>query len=224
MSDAFISFEENDYTEADILKFIFAQFLPLTYPRKIQLLKRILEFIDPTTRGCVAEIVEKLHEEDKGLSIYNNLNSVPDEEANKSVNIKKQVNILRMNSTSSDDFEVEKDEFMKVLEKFSSKKTKSYDFLLKAGDKYKGFIYKLCKRMIDKEEFPTSFRKTILYQISKMKGPSDVLKNSRFIHIKDYLPRTCEALVMVKMKLLANQASIRLETNLDIHQRSIFLA
>ena len=65
MTEAFIGFEEKDYTESDILKFIFAQFLPLTNPRKIQLLKRILEFIDPTTRGCVAEIVAKLHDDDK---------------------------------------------------------------------------------------------------------------------------------------------------------------
>ena len=37
--------------------------------------------------------------------------------------------------------------------------------------------------------------------IWKQKGPSEILKNSRFIHMKDgFLPRTCEALVVEKMK------------------------
>ena len=37
--------------------------------------------------------------------------------------------------------------------------------------------------------------------IWKGKGPAEVLKNSRFIHMKEeFLPRTCEALVVGKMK------------------------
>ena len=62
-------------------------------------------------------------------------------------------------------------------------------------------MYKLCKRIIENEEFPASFRKTILFMIWKQKGPAEVLKNSRFIHMKEgFLPRTCEALVVGKMK------------------------
>ena len=94
-----------------------------------------------------------------------NLNNVADEEVRKAVNLRKQVNIMRMNNVSSEGFKLEKEDYSKVLDKFSSKKTKSYDFLLKAGDNYKDSTYKLCKRMIDQEEFPISFRKTILYQI-----------------------------------------------------------
>ena len=55
--------------------------------------------------------------------------------------------------------------------------------------------------MIEKEEFPTSFRKTILNMIWKQKGPAEILKNNRFIHTKEtFLPRTCEALATNKMK------------------------
>ena len=37
--------------------------------------------------------------------------------------------------------------------------------------------------------------------IWKSKGPAEILKNSRFIHMKEvYLQRTCEALVVGKMK------------------------
>jgi hypothetical protein len=45
------------------------------------------------------------------------------------------------------------------------------------------------------------FRKTLLQMIWKQKGPKNVLKNNRFIHLKEYhLPRTVEALVVNKMK------------------------
>ena len=98
-------------------------------------------------------------------------------------------------------FEVEKSDFNNVVKKFESKSTKSYDFLLKAGDKYKDVMYKLCKKIVEREEFPLSFRKTVLYMIWKQKGPVDILKNSRLIHMKEgFLLRTCEALVVGIMK------------------------
>ena len=81
------------------------------------------------------------------------------------------------------------------------KQTKSYDFLIKSGNKYQDAIYNLCKRMINEEQFPTLFRKTLLYMIWKQKGPQEILRNNRFIHLKEhYLPRTVEALVVNKMK------------------------
>ena len=55
--------------------------------------------------------------------------------------------------------------------------------------------------MIEKEEFPSSFRRTILNMIWKSKGPAEILKNNRLIHTKEnFLPRTCEALAAAKMK------------------------
>ena len=44
------------------------------------------------------------------------------------------------------------------------------------------------------------FEETILQQIYKGKGSKLELKNSRFIHLKDWLPRTCDALIVDKMK------------------------
>ena len=47
-----------------------------------------------------------------------------------------------------------------------------------------------------------------MYTIWKQKGPADILKNNRFIHMKEsYLPRTCEALVVGKMKRCILQSS-----------------
>ena len=116
--------------------------------------------------------------------------------------IKEHLHNLRMQEDDlEEDFNISFGDFTNVMNKFSQKKTKSYDLLLKAGKNYKETMFKLCRKMITKEEFPSGFRKTMLHMIWKQKGPSEILKNSRFIHMKDgFLPRTCEALVVGKMK------------------------
>ena len=48
---------------------------------------------------------------------------------------------------------------------------------------------------------------TILHMIWKQKGPAEILGNNRFIHMKTYLPRICEALVVGKMKEVIFAAS-----------------
>ena len=106
-----------------------------------------------------------------------------------------------MEDKEEEGFEIERKDFDEVIKKFESKTTKSYDFLLKSGEKYKQAMFKLCKKMIESEEFPESFKKTLLYMIWKKKVPAEVLKNSRFIHMKEgFLARTCEALAVGKMK------------------------
>ena len=123
-------------------------------------------------------------------------------------NLKKMLHELRMEDDNDIGFEIEECDFDEVLEKFKSKSTKSYDFLLKAGKNYQEVMFQLCKRMIDGEDFPTSFRRTILYMIWKQKGPAEILKNNRFIHLKEsFLPRTCEAMVVGKMKNCILQSS-----------------
>ena len=54
--------------------------------------------------------------------------------------------------------------------------------------------------MIKEETFPEEFRKILLQMIWRGKGLADILKNSRFIHMKMVLPRTTEALIVGKMK------------------------
>jgi hypothetical protein len=87
--------------------------------------------------------------------------------------------------------------FWESLEK---KKKKSYDFLLKSGDDFKNASFKVCQRFMEMEQFPHSFRETILHMLWKKKGPAEILRNNRFIHMKNYWPRLCEALVMGQMK------------------------
>ena len=79
-----------------------------------------------------------------------------------------------------------KDDFEAVVKKFKAKQTKSYDFLIKASQNYQDAIHSLCARMIKNEEFPQMFRKTLLYMIWKSKGPQEILKNNRVIHLKEH--------------------------------------
>ena len=84
--------------------------------------------------------------------------------------LRNDFNQLRMKDEDEDEeFEIGESDFGDVIKRFESKSTKSYDFLLKAGEHYKRSMYNLCKRMVEKEEFPESFRKTLLYMIWKQK-------------------------------------------------------
>ena len=74
-----------------------------------------------------------------------------------------------------------------------------YNFIVNTGLRFRIAIYKLCKRFIMNEEFPRSFDITTLIQIPK-KGSQLNLDNSRFIHMKQWMPRLCEALTVAKMK------------------------
>ena len=66
---------------------------------------------------------------------------------------------------------------------------------------YKEAVFKLCKRVLEKEEYPKTFDCTILHQIYKGKGLRTELGNSHFIHLKHWLPRICENMVVDKWKV-----------------------
>ena len=121
----------------------------------------------------LAYCVDNLTHKSKGKSI------------NKGLELKKELHEKRMEDTDSEGFELSKRDFVEVVNKFEKKKTNSYDFLIKAGKQYKESVYKVCKSMIEREEYPDSFRRTMLHMIWKQKGPAEILKNSRFIHMKD---------------------------------------
>ena len=54
--------------------------------------------------------------------------------------------------------------------------------------------------MIQEETFPNRFYETVLQQLWKRKFPREDLGNHRFLHLKDWLPKTCEAIVVSQMK------------------------
>ena len=72
-----------------------------------------------------------------------------------------------------DPMEVTKKEFDETLAKFEKKNKHSYDFITKAGKSFKNSVFKLCKRLIQGEEFPKRFFETVLHQLWKQKLPKD---------------------------------------------------
>ena len=131
----------------------------------------------------------------------NNLkNNTPDEEEKDNVKKRKEDQLEIMNDKNGESFEITYDDFDQVLAKFEMKETKTYDFLIKAGKKYKYALFEVCKRIIDKEEIPDSFHKTILYMLWKRRGLSSILKNNRFLHLRQVLARTVDALVVRNMR------------------------
>ena len=124
----------------------------------------------------------------------------PEDDVKDMVVKRKEEQLMKMKDKSGDTFKVTVEDFEEVLDKFNTKKTKTYDFLLKSGDKYKMAMFTLCKRIIDKEEIPDFFRTTVLHMIWKRKGPMEILKNNRFLHMKQVLARTVDAIVVTQMK------------------------
>ena len=154
---------------------------------------------DPKTGELIVS-KEKIKEVTLEYVIANLKGNEPDEEVKQMVELRRAIQLDKMNDNTGETFMLHEDDFERVLMKFKSKPTKTYDFLLKAGDKYKEAMFKLCKTMIETEEFPLSFRKTTLYMIWKRKGAMDILKNNRFLHMKGVLARTVYALIVDQMK------------------------
>ena len=93
-------------------------------------------------------------------------------------------------------FSVKDEDFWSTIAQFRKKNKQSYDFLVLAGDKFQSAIFKLVKRILDYEEIPQMFFKTTLVQLYKGKGSRLELGHSRFLHMKHWLARICEALVV----------------------------
>ena len=78
---------------------------------------------------------------------------------------RKKIQLKIMNDKSREGFWVSLKEFEIVLAKLITKGTKTYHFLLKAGDKYKEAIFNIYERIIEDKEVHDSFRKTVLILI-----------------------------------------------------------
>ena len=63
--------------------------------------------------------------------------------------------------------------------------------------------------MIQEETFPNRFYETVLQQLWKRKFPREDLGNHRFLHVKDWLPKTCEAIVVSQMKQQSLEAGTK---------------
>ena len=115
------------------------------------------------------------------------------------VNMVNAVHEKRMITRDDEDpMTITMDDFDEMVKKLEKKNKRSYDFLVKTGEHFKRVVFKLCKPLLESESFPVRFYKTTLHQLWKKKHPKEDLGNHRFLHIKDWLPKCCEALVVSK--------------------------
>ena len=127
-------------------------------------------------------------------------NNKPEDDVKLIVNLMDELHIKRMKEEDDEPMEVTKEEFDETVKRFEKKNKRSYDFLTKASNSYQNSVFKLCKRLIQDEEFPERFFETILHQIWKHEFPREDLSNQRYLHIKDWLPKVTEASLSNKMK------------------------
>ena len=84
---------------------------------------------------------------------------------------------------------------------------------MKASDEFKESVFCLCKRIIETESIPKKFRETTLHQIWKRKPGTrkEDLEANRYIHCKEWLPRTVEAMVVKEMESAIKAATSRFQ-------------
>ena len=126
--------------------------------------------------------------------------NVQKDEVKELLKLQSDLHDTMMEDDADNESSITKAEFEDVVGKFKRKNKKSFPFLTKSGDLFQNSIHKLCKRMIREEAFPSDFSKTVLYQLWKRKGSKEDLNNHRYIHIKEWLPRLTEALIVSIMK------------------------
>ena len=148
-------------------------------------------------------------------------NNSPDEGFEEQHYIKNKLHEEIMKDTSSGKFEAEESEFWRLLDKCRIKNKRSYDWLIKAGKEYQEAIFSLVKRMIEEEDLPEALDNTLLIQLHKS-GSFQDLKNSRFLHIKDFLSRITEGMVVGGMKEDILMASTKFQIGGQPGMRSQF--
>ena len=153
---------------------------------------------DPETGNLVTDVEEiktvSLKHSVKILS--KNQKRKEDEEEHRKI----EEHHIRIMNSKDDDWHLDRELFNKVLERIKSKKKKMFDPLNKSGELYKEAIYKYMEKIIKSEHIPDDFKNTRLTQIWKKKGSALDLNNMRFIHMRSWEAKLCEALVTEQMK------------------------
>ena len=122
----------------------------------------------------------------------------PDKEYETMAKMKQILHEKRMEMKIGEGFMAEKEIFDKIIDKFKKSNKRNYDFLVKSSKEFKESIFKFCKRIIEEENVPETFRNTTLHQIWKKKPGTkkEDLDSNRYIHMKDALPLTVLGMVV----------------------------
>ena len=98
------------------------------------------------------------------------------------------------------EWELDYKTYNKVLNRIKEKGKKMFDPINKAGNKYKEAIRMYMSKIIDNENIPWEFSKTVLIPIWKKKGSALDLNMMRYVHMKSWQAKLCEAIVTETMK------------------------
>ena len=125
--------------------------------------------VDPETKDIVVAT-----EEIKRVSLAHCVrvlqNNPVKPEAELWVKVESEVHEAMMTKETDKEDNINWDDFKDVINKFKSKNKPAYHFLTKAGESFQKSIYKLCRRFIQDENFPSKFSETVLKQLWKRKG------------------------------------------------------
>ena len=105
-----------------------------------------------------------------------------------------------MNKGDIDSWNLSRELYNRVLKRIKEKGKKMFDLLNKSGESYKEAIYLYMCKIINSENIPFEFSATSLIPIWKKKGSALDLNMMRYIHMKSWEAKLCEALVTEEMK------------------------
>ena len=105
-----------------------------------------------------------------------------------------------MNTNNKDEWRLDRGIFNIVLDRIKEKGKKMFDPLNKAGEAYKEAMFVYMSKIIDNEDIPLEFSETRLIPIWKKKGSALDLNMMRYVHLKAWQAKLCEALVTQEMK------------------------
>ena len=94
---------------------------------------------------------------------------------------------------------ISEEEFYEAVKEVIIGNKDCYLDFLRAGPNFKCTIYALIQKIYLTGEVPKSFKKTSLMKLYK-KGDRKLLSNYRFLHLKHWLPKITEKVVMKKLK------------------------
>ena len=92
------------------------------------------------------------------------------------------------------------DELSEVVEKIRLDNKNVYRDLLKSGPLFHNALLMFFNKCYKEEVIPKEWNNTELMKLYKNKGKRTDLKMNRFIHLKPFLPKTFEKLVMKKIE------------------------
>ena len=100
----------------------------------------------------------------------------------------------------TESYELTYSDFEVRLRTIALKHSNKYKFLLNAGEGFKQCLFNLFLKVWKTEEKPQQWRNTTIVQLYKMKGDFRDFNNQRNIHIKDFIPKIFEGMVVDRSK------------------------